>query len=213
MKLLIKSFVMAGSMLACAGLVLTAPARAEDAAPKPAPAPAPKATPATSGATSEGEATDQTSDGAMKLFAKAMKEGDFNRVVEMIDPSSEVHQDFVEMAEAFDPATANPNVPPAMLQMIKDVFTKPWEDVEIVKDGEKDSRAQFTVKFMHTDEATKERVARSTQAVQLNEHTGTWKVLAGRELLQTGPVPSLPIDPSATPGAAPAQPAEPAKPE
>jgi hypothetical protein len=183
------------------GLAFVPPALAQNKAPE-APKPA---------ATAEA-LTDATSDGAIKLFVKHMKEADFVKASEMIDTSSESYGDFERMGKEFDPATANPAIEPAQLEFIRRFFADPWKDVEVKKLAEQGPRAQFKLTFFATNAQTKQREERNSLNVDLNQFEQKWRVLATQEMLR----PMTPNQPAAAPAApaeAPKAPeADPAKP-
>ncbi|MDX2114127.1 MAG: hypothetical protein SFZ24_00720 [Planctomycetota bacterium] len=147
------------------------------------------------------EATQETSEGAVKLFVAAMKKGDFHRVVELTDPGSVAYNDLQEMAAAMDPETANPNIQKAELDIIRDFFTKPWQDVEHKLVAEQGHRAQFKLHFYTTDAQSKQRKLTGERTVDLNQFEGQWRVLVSPDLMR-------PSAPASTP-TAPAQSSEP----
>lgn len=174
------------SLTLIAGLAFAAPAFADQDAAKPAPSGKEAAAP-----------TQETSEGAVKLFIQAMQKGDFQRVVELCDPGSEAYEDLQKMAEAFDPAKANPNIDKATFDVIKDFFTKPWKDVETKLVAEQGTRAQYTLSFHYIDDKDKQRKKGEDRTMDLNQFEGKWLVLVSSQLMK----PAVPV---AVPGAPPA---------
>lgn len=188
-------------------LTLTAPALAGDHKEKSAQAPS-----ATNNAP-----TRETSLGTIRLFIQAMHKGDFHEVVELSDPTCEAYKDLQDMAAAFDPATANPNMDKAMLDAVRGFFTKPWADVEPKLVVEQGPRAQYTLTYYYIDDKTKERKQGETRTVDLNQFDGKWFVLATGQLIKPAVPTKLPEPPPASkpaPQKPTDQPAEqPGKPE
>ncbi|MBL8746750.1 MAG: hypothetical protein JNK58_10390 [Phycisphaerae bacterium] len=175
------------ALMLIAGTFASVPALAGQDAAKPAAAPA----------KTEAAPTQETSEGAVKLFIAAMKKGDFHKVVELADPGSEAYDDLQKMAEAFDPDRANPNIDKATFDVIKEFFTKPWKDVETKLVAEQGARAQYTLSFFYIDEKTKERKKGEDRTLDLNQFDGLWRVLVSSQLMK-------PATPSPIPGVAPA---------
>lgn len=149
-------------------------------APKPAPAnPAPTA-PA---AAEEEELTQDTAEGTVRLFAQAMRDGDFDTVVELTDPASEAYEDFVSMAENFNPDSTASKAPREIIEAVASMFTSPWKDITITKIGETEGRAKFEVLFGGVDPSSQEAKA-ATRVIEVSEFQGVWRVLASKELLR-----------------------------
>lgn len=165
-------------------------------------APAAQSKPA---AASSSEApTQATSEGALKLFITHIKAGDFKKVVELSDPGAEAYQDFVDMAEQLDPATANPKVEPQMLEMVRGMFTKPWQDVEHTLVTEQGPRAQYKLTFFGVDPKTTKRVEIGTRTVDLNKADEKWRVIITQTLLQPASGPQAAPTPAPAPATKPA---------
>lgn len=173
---------------------------------------APAAKPAASAPSAE-QPTQGTSEGALKLFITHIKKGEFTKAAELCDPGSESFNDFTEMAAQLDPATANPKIPPEQLQIIRDFFTKPWQDVEHEMLTEQGPRAKYSIKFFGIDPTTKKRTETGVQTIDLNQFEGKWRVIATPQLLRPGQSPTAPaVPPAATKPADEQAPAAPAKP-
>jgi hypothetical protein len=160
---------------------------------------APAAKPAAASAAAE--PTQDTSEGALKLFIAHIKKGEFTKVAELCDPGSESFNDFTEMAKQLDPATANPKIPAEQLQIIRDFFTKPWQDVEHALIAEQGPRAQYSIKFFGIDPKTQKRTETGAQTIDLNQFEGKWRIIATPQLLRPGQSPTAPA-PTAAPAPA-----------
>lgn len=181
--------------------LFTAPAFAAEPS-KPAAAPAP--------ASAAAEPTQATSEGALKLFAKSMKEGNFKRVVELCDPGSEGFDDFQKMAEMLDPATRNEKMSQQEFDFIRGLFTNPWQDVEHKLVAEQGPRAQYSLSFFSTDPKTKERVETGKRNVDLNRIQDEWFLIVTPELISpakpdAAPAPAVPAPAPEKPAEAPAK--------
>lgn len=166
------------------GLAVSAAAIAGDPATKPAPAkPSTEAKPAAPAGKAE-ELTNATSEGAVKLFIKAMASGDFNKVMEVCDPTCEAFSELQQMAEAFDPKNANKNVPAAQLDWVKSMFTKHWTTAQPKLVVEQGPRAQYEIRFFMTDPKTGEKSEIDKRTVDLNQFNGKWQVLATNALIK-----------------------------
>lgn len=167
--------------------ILTSPAAFADQGAKTDPKPA---------ATSPSADMTTTAEGTLKLFTKAMKEGDFNKVVELCDPAAEAYNDLTEMAKAFDPSTANPNIQKEQLQIVRDFFTKPWQNVEHKAIAEQGNRAQYRLVFSGIDPKTKEKTEVGTRNIDLNKIDDKWFVLVSADLMKPATPPSAPVAPA-----------------
>ncbi len=144
--------------------------------------------------------TQATSEGTLRLFIAGMQSADFDKVAELTDPGSEEYANVQKMAEAFNPATANPNIPKDQLDTIRGFFSKPWAGVEHAKVAEQGPRAQYTLQFFSIDPKTQEKVKSAAKNVELNQFEGKWRVLVNSALM----MPGAPSGIAAPPGAAPA---------
>lgn len=190
------------TVMLVSGLTLVAPALADQDAAKPASAAKPAA------------ASQTTSEGTVKLFIEAMKQGDFKRVTELSDPGSEDFENLQRMAEAFDPANPDNQAPDKkqMLDVVRDFFTKPWKDVEVKLVAEQGARAQYTLSFFYIDEKTKERKKGEDRTMDLNQFEGMWKVLVSSQLMKPATPQNVPgAPPAPTAPAAPTAPTAPAE--
>lgn len=194
---------MLGTLAMISSLALTAPLCAGDNQNKPAQAPS---------ATNDAP-TRETSLGTVRLFIKAMHDGDFHEVVELSDPACEAYKDLQDMAAAFDPATANPNMEKAMLDAVRGFFTKPWADVEPKLVVEQGPRAQYLLTYFYIDDKSKERKQGETRTVDLNQFEGKWFVLATGQLIKPAVPTKLPEPPAGAKPAAPKPGEAPAKSE
>lgn len=174
-----------------------------------------------------GAPTTATSEGTVKLFIEAMKQGDFARVVELADSGSEAYEDLQKMADAFDPEKKNPNIDDQMFAVIKGFFTNSWKDVEVKQVVEQVPRAQYELTFFYVDEKTKKRTQGEKRTMDLNQFEGAWRVLVSSTLMKPAvptavggapvapPAPAtstpMPKPPEGSPSAPPAK--EPAKPQ
>ncbi len=186
---------------------------------KPGAAPAGGSAAANAAAPKNGPApTQATSEGTLKMFIAAMQAGDFDRVAELTDPGSEEYANMQKLAEAFNPATANPNITKDQLDMIRGLLTKHWVGVEHTMVVEQGPRARYTLQYYSIDSKTQEKVKGGTKSVDLNQFEGKWRVLVNSALMAPGaPAATPPAPAPAPPGAsAPAgtpPPAEQPKPE
>lgn len=185
-------------LMLIAGLALAGPASADQDHAKPA-------APAAGGTAGP---TQATSEGTVKLFIEAMKKGDFGQVVELSDPGSEAFEDLQKMADAFDPAKANPNIDKATFDVIKDFFTKPWKDVEHKQVTEQGARAQYSLSFYYMDAKTNERKKGEDRTLDLNLFEGKWRVLVSSQLMKPATPTAMPVQPPAAQKPAGEQPAE-----
>jgi hypothetical protein len=185
------------TVMLVSGLTLVVPAMANQDAAKPAPAAKPAAP------------TQATSEGTVKLFVEAMKSGDFKRAVELSDQGSEEFENLQKMAEAFDPADPNNQVPDKkhMLDVVRDAFTRPWKDVEVKLVAEQGTRAQYTLSIFYIDEKTKERKKSEDRTMDLNQFEGRWSVLVSSQLMKPVMPANMPVAPPPAP-TAPSAPAE-----
>ena len=133
--------------------------------------------------------TQDTAEGAAKLFVRAMKAGDFESVVLVVDPSSPAYESLSQMADAFNPETANPNVPKEQLEMIRGLLSAPWKPATVEKVTEGEGRCEFRVFF--GDESLR-------RDMTVTEFRGVWRVIATDDLLRP------PVAPKATPQTPPA---------
>lgn len=139
--------------------------------------------------------TQDTAEGAAKLFVRAMKAGDFESVVLVIDPTSPAYESLSQMADAFNPETANPNVPKDQLEMIRGLLTSPWKPATLKQISKGEGVHLFHVEF--GDEGL-------YREMTVTEFRGVWRVIATDELLRP-PVkqpPTLPSTPPAPPAPA-----------
>ncbi|HBS29641.1 MAG TPA: hypothetical protein DEB06_09385 [Phycisphaerales bacterium] len=137
------------------------------------------------------EWTQQTSEGTIHLFVLAMSEAQFQDAAVLVDPASEAYDDFVKMKEMFDPATANPNVPAAMLDLIKARFAGPWKGAKIARVAEASPRAQYSVTMANGIE----------KLIDLNLFQDNWYILGTKNLLAPGKPADAPEAPKAPEGA------------
>lgn len=167
---------------------------AQNAAPAAKPADATKAPAA-------GEPTQDTSEGALKLFITNLKAGEFNKVAELCDPGSASYAEFTDMCKQLDFSTANPKIQKAELEIVRNFFIKPWQDVEHSLVAEQGPRAQYTIKFFGMDPKTNKRTEIGTQTIDLNQFEGKWRVIATEQLLRPGqtPTPAQPQQPAPAP--------------
>lgn len=170
-----------------------APAGSTGAKPAPATGSEKKADQAKPAAESEeADLNQDTADGAAKLFVRAMKAGDFESVVLLIDPSSPAYESLSQMADAFNPETANPNVPKEQLEMIRGLISAPWKPATLRKISQAESRAEFRVLFGD------ENLGRD---MSVTEFRGVWRVIATDDLLRPPVAPKAPTQPPAAPPA------------
>ncbi len=160
-------------------------ASGEAKAPSTTPPPAPP---------EEENLTQDTSDGAMKLFLKAVKSGDFRRIAELTDPASEAYESLSTMGEQLDPATANPNVPKEQLEFVRSMFSMPWKNTRAEKVSEGEGRAKFLVTFGVPDEKDPNSTP-TTRTIDLNLFQGVWRILATNDLLRPPAPQKLPTNP------------------
>lgn len=142
--------------------------------------------------------TQDTAEGAAKLFVRAMKAGDFESVVLVVDPTSPAYESLSQMADAFNPETANPNVPKDQLEMIRGLLTNPWKPATLEKVEEGEGRTQFRVLF--GDESL-------FREMTVTEFRGVWRVIATDELLRPPAKPNATTQHPAAPSTPPAPPA------
>jgi len=133
--------------------------------------------------------TQATSEGALRLFIGAMAEGRFADAAVLVDQGAEAYDDFVKINEMFDPSTANPRVPANQLEMLKGMFTGPWQGATLVRVSEEAPRASYTVTLANGRE----------KAIDLNLFQDNWYILASKSLLSPGTPDSPPQQPSETP--------------
>lgn len=198
------AFALLGATAGCEAKSSDAAPGNEKAPAAPTPAPAadkgaekkPDAMPA--GDSAEENLTQDTAEGAAKLFVRAMKTGDFESVVLVVDPSSPAYQSLSEMADAFNPETANPNVPKEQLEMIRGLLSSPWKPATLTKVKEAEGRWEFRVVFgdedLHRD-------------MTVTEFRGVWRVIATDDLLRPPVAPKAPAQAPAAPPASSTPPA------
>ncbi len=160
-----------------------APAPSSDTRPK-----ADESKPADDG--DDAELTQDTPEGTIHLFAKAMAGSDYRTVVVLTDPTSEAYESFVSMAENLDPETTVSKAPREVLEAIASMFSAPWKEASIASLSKTDGRAKFEVTFGKPDPKNPEAKA-PTRIIDVTEFQGVWRVLASNELLRP-PGPAKP---------------------
>lgn len=155
-------------------------------------------TPSSNGADSVDAATDDapaeegsraTVDGTLMMFITAMEQGEFTRVVELVDPTTDLHTELLGVIEAVNDAAAldDPNAVD-ISNMIRRTFSLPFAgaDYEIVSEDDARARAVITRPGANNDQHT----------VDLNRVDGEWFILAGRDLIRSpGSPPTVPPSP------------------
>ncbi len=134
--------------------------------------------------------TQDTPEGTINLFVKAMARSDFQTVVVLTDPTSEAYQSFVDMAENLDPETSVSKAPREVLEAVASMFSAPWKDVSIANLSKTEGRAKFEVTFGKPD-PNKPDAKLPTRIIDVTEFQGVWRVLASNDLLRP-PVPAKP---------------------
>lgn len=132
--------------------------------------------------------TQDTAEGAAKLFLRAMKHGDFEAVVMVTDPGSPAFESLNDMASAFSPETANPKVPKDQLEMIRSLLSSPWKQTSIRLASESEGRVEYHVLFGADP-------AGQTRNMVVNEFQGVWRVIATDDLLRPPPPAAAPTMP------------------
>lgn len=184
-------------------------AKSSDAAAgdQKAPAASPKSAPAAdkgaekkaadampAGDSADANLTQDTAEGAAKLFVRAMKAGDFESVVLLVDPASPAYESLSQMADAFNPETANPNVPKEQLEMIRGLLSSPWKPATLTKVSDGEGRSEFRVIFgdesLHRD-------------MTVTEFRGVWRVIATDDLLRPPVAPKATTQTPTAPAPAP----------
>ncbi len=179
-----------------------APATPETSEPKPEPKAADTAPkPAETKPAAATEPTQETADGAAKLFVAAMAAGDFMRASDLCDPGAEGRDEILEAAKIIVEAEAKQN--PELNKVVKvilDSMTKPWQGAGVTTGPEQGRNASTTFKL--TNGVSKDVVMQKTD--------GKWFAFPTRGIVTVSkaevPAEPTPATPAPTPTPDPDQP-------
>lgn len=179
------------------------PAKSEPASEaKPADtAPKPEAKPADAKPAPAAAPTQDTADGAAKMFVAAMAAGDFMRASDLCDPGAEGRDEILEAAKIIVEAEAKQN--PELNKVVKvilDSMTKPWQGAEVTTGPEQGRNASTTFKLSNG----------VTRDVVMQKTDGKWFAFPTRGIVTVTktevPAEPKPATPAPAPTPAPDQP-------
>lgn len=180
------------------------PAKSTDTTPaQPADKKGETAKPETKTETKGAEPTQETAEGAAKLFAAAMASGDFMRASELTDPTCEGRGKLEELVLLLDDAKKKGGEAEMVVGFLTATFSKPWQGAKAAISAQegRNARCRYTL------------ASNDTRDVTLQNTDGKWYVFATEEVMAVSKTQAEQMAPDKAPPANPTTPPAGTQPE